>query len=63
MALEIIMDKEVKEIQSEQVRYHKRMAAGAWLDGEEMGEKGSATMPEANSDHGKFTTGIDKKNA
>lgn len=57
------MDKEVKEIQSEQVRYHTRMAAGAWLDGEEMGEKGSATMPEANSDHGKFTTGIDKKNA
>lgn len=57
------MDKDVKEMQSEDVRYKARIAAGAWLDGEEMGEKGSATMPEANSDHGNFKTGIDKKNA
>ncbi len=57
------MDKEVKEMQSEQVRYKARMAAGAWLEGEEMGEKGSATMPEANSDHGNFTSGVEKKNA
>ena len=57
------MDKEDKEMQSEQVRYKARMAAGAWLDGEEMGEKGSATMPEANSDHGNFTSGVEKKNA
>jgi len=57
------MDKEVKEMQSEEVRYKARMAAGAWLTGEEMGEKGSATMPEANSDHGNFTSGVDKKNA
>jgi hypothetical protein len=59
------MDKEVKELQSEQVRQHTRMAAGAWLTGSEMKEKAKATMPEANSDHGNFTTnkGVDKRNA
>jgi hypothetical protein len=57
------MDKECKEMQSEDVRYKARIAAGAWLDGEEMTEKGSATMPDANSDHGMCKSGIDKKNA
>ena len=59
------MDKEVKEMQSEQVKYRTRMAAGAWLDGQQMKEKATATMPLANSDHGNFSQnkGVDKKNA
>jgi hypothetical protein len=59
------MDKEVKEMQSEQVKYRTRMAAGAWLDGQQMKEKQTATMPLANSDHGNFSQnkGVDKKNA
>ena len=59
------MEKEVKELQSEQVRQHTRMAAGAWIEGSEMKEKGTATMPKANSDHGNFSSqkGIDKGNA
>jgi hypothetical protein len=59
------MDKEVKELQSEDVRYKARMAAGAWLTGESLKEKGTATMPEANSDHGNFSQnkGVDKSNA
>jgi hypothetical protein len=58
------MEKEVKELQSEQVRQHTRMAAGAWVTGETLKEQSKATMPEANSDHGNFTNkGIDKKNA
>jgi hypothetical protein len=54
-----------KEMQSEQVRQHTRMAAGAWLTGESLKEKGTATMPKANSDHGNFSQnkGVDKKNA
>ena len=59
------MDKEVKEMQSEEVRYKARMAAGAWVNGEQMKEKGTATMPLANSDHGNFSEpkGVDKRNA
>jgi hypothetical protein len=59
------MDKEVKEMQSEDVRYKARMAAGAWVNGEQMKEKGTATMPLANSDHGNFSEpkGVDKRNA
>ena len=53
-----------KDEQSEQVKQHHRMAAGAWVDGEEVGEQGSATMPKANSDHGNFGgKGIEKSNA
>ena len=59
------MDKEVKELQSEQVRQKTRIAAGAWVTGESLKEQSKATMPEANSDHGNFSQnkGIDKKNA
>jgi hypothetical protein len=59
------MDKEVKEMQSEDVRYKARMAAGAWVDGCELKENGTATMPLANSDHGNFSQnkGVDKRNA
>jgi hypothetical protein len=59
------MEKEVKELQSEAVRQHTRMAAGAWITGESLKEKGTATMPKANSDHGNFSQnkGVDKKNA
>jgi hypothetical protein len=59
------MDKEVKEMQSEQVSQRARIAAGAWLDGQSMKEKSTATMPLANSDHGNFSQnkGVDKKNA
>jgi hypothetical protein len=59
------MDKEVKEMQSEQVRQKARMGAGAWVTGESMKEQSKATMPEANSDHGNFsqTKGVDKSNA
>jgi hypothetical protein len=59
------MDKELKEYQSESVKQHVRMAAGAWVTGSELGEKASATLPKANSDHGNFSQnkGIDKKNA
>lgn len=54
-----------KDIHDEEVNQHKRMASGAWVDGEELAEEGSATMTEANSDHGDFTKnkGIDKHNA
>jgi hypothetical protein len=54
-----------KELQSEQVRQHTRMAAGAWVTGSEIKEKAKATMPEANSDHGNFSQnkGVDKSNA
>lgn len=47
----------------EDVHQHHRMAAGAWVDGEELSEANSATMPKANSDHGNFKSSIDKKNA
>ena len=53
-----------KDEQSEIVKQHHRMAAGAWVTGSELKEQGSATMPEANSDHGNFGgKGIDKSNA
>ena len=54
-----------KELQSEQVRQHTRMAAGAWVNGSQMKEQSKATMTEANSDHGNFSQnkGVDKKNA
>jgi hypothetical protein len=45
------------------VGYHKRMATGAWLNGEKLSEEGSATMPKANADHGLIGTAIQKKNA
>ena len=59
------MDKEVKELQSEQVRQKTRIAAGAWVTGESLKEESRATMPEANSDHGNFSQnkGVDKSNA
>ena len=59
------MDKEVKELQSEQVRQKTRIAAGAWVTGESLKEQSKATMPEANSDHGNFSqnNGVDKSNA
>ena len=50
--------------QSEAVKQHHRMAAGAWITGDTYKEQGSATMPKANSDHGNFGgKGIDKSNA
>jgi len=54
-----------KEQQSEQVRQHTRMGAGAWVTGETLKEQSKATMPEANSDHGNFSQpkGVDKSNA
>ena len=54
-----------KEQQSEQVRQHTRMGAGAWVTGETLKEESKATMPEANSDHGTFSQpkGVDKSNA
>ena len=59
------MEKELKELQSEQVRQHTRMAAGAWVTGDTLKEQSKATMPEANSDHGNFSQpkGVDKSNA
>jgi len=59
------MNKEVKELQSEQVRQKTRIAAGAWVTGESLKEESKATMPEANSDHGNFSQnkGVDKSNA
>jgi hypothetical protein len=58
------MANDVKELQSEGVKQHTRMATGAWIDGSELKEKGSATMPLANSDHGNFTkSSIEKSNA
>jgi hypothetical protein len=46
------MSQDVKDMQIEEVRYKARMAAGAWVDGQSLSEVGSATMPQANSDHG-----------
>jgi hypothetical protein len=54
----------LKEEQSEIVKQHHRMAAGAWVTGETLKEQGSATLPKANSDHGNFSNkGVDKRNA
>ena len=54
-----------KQQQDETVRQHHRMAAGAWINGSELKEKGTATIPQANSDHGNFSQnkGVDKSNA
>jgi hypothetical protein len=54
-----------KEQQSELVPQHHRMAAGAWVNGTQLKEQGSATVSKANSDHGDFTSGkgVDKRNA
>ena len=59
------MENEVKEYQSEAVRQKARNAAGAWINGSELKEKGTATIPKANSDHGNFSQnkGVDKSNA
>ena len=59
------MENEVKEYQSEAVRQKARNASGAWINGSELKEKGTATLPKANSDHGNFSEpkGVDKKNA
>jgi hypothetical protein len=59
------MENEVKQYQSEDVRQKARNAAGAWINGSEMKEKGTATQPKANSDHGNFSQnkGVDKRNA
>jgi hypothetical protein len=43
------------------VNMRKRIGHGAWLDGESLDEKGSATMPKANSDHGNFESSAIKK--
>jgi len=54
-----------KDQQSEQVKQHERMAAGAWVTGDTLKEKSTATLPKANSDHGNFSQnkGVDKSNA
>ena len=52
-----------KDQQSEIVKQHHRMAAGAWVNGEQLEEKGSATLPKANSDHGNVKSAIRKDNA
>ena len=59
------MENEVKQYQSEDVRQKARNAAGAWINGSEMKEKGTATQPKANSDHGNFSSGkgVEKSNA
>ena len=51
--------------QSENVKQHHRMAAGAWVTGDTLKEKGTATLPKAHSDHGNFSEpkGVDKRNA
>jgi hypothetical protein len=55
----------LKDEQSEAVRQQHRNATGAWITGQEYKEQGSPTQPEANSDHGNFSSnkGIDKRNA
>ena len=53
-----------KEVLQEDVSQHKRMASGAWINGEQLKEESKATMTEANSDHGNFTkSSIEKSNA
>ena len=51
------------QMKEDAVGYHKRMAQGAWLNGEKESELNSATMPKANSDHGIIGSAIQKKNA
>jgi hypothetical protein len=52
-----------KDQMIEEVSQHKRVAVGAWIDGESLAQQGSATIPKANSDHGNITSAIEKKNA
>ena len=52
-----------KDQMDENVRQHTRMAIGAWVDGEQIPEYNSATMPKANSDHGNIGSAIKKDNA
>mgnify|MGYP006293872563 CR=1 FL=1 len=53
-----------KDMLIEEVSQHKRLASGAWINGEQLPEERSATMTEANSDHGNFTSSaIHKDNA
>ena len=47
------MDEILKEMQSDLVKQKTRIGVGAWLDGSSMTEQGSATMPKANSAHGR----------
>ena len=51
------------QVNENAVKQHTRMAIGAWVTGEAIGEKGSATMPKANSDHTNIGSAIQKKNA
>jgi hypothetical protein len=59
------MATDVKDEQQEAVKQHHRIAAGAWINGSELKEQGTATQPQANSDHGNFSQnkGVDKSNA
>lgn len=59
------MSDTAKQEQQEAVPQHHRMAAGAWVNGSQLKETNSATLPKANSDHGNFSQnkGVDKKNA
>ena len=58
------MANETTNEKQEAIPQHHRMAAGAWITGSELKEQGSATMPEANSDHGNFTgKGVENSNA
>jgi hypothetical protein len=59
------MAEDAKQEQQEAVKQHHRMAAGAWVNGSQLKETNSATLPKANSDHGNFSQnkGVDKKNA
>jgi hypothetical protein len=43
------------------VNQHKRLAGGAWIEGEKYQEESKATMPKANSDHGHFESSAIKK--
>lgn len=54
-----------KDQQGENVKQHHRMAAGAWVTGDTLKEKSTATLPKANSDHGNFSQnkGVEKSNA
>lgn len=54
-----------KDQTNETVKQHHRMAAGAWVNGQTLKEESKATLPEANSDHGKFSQnkGVQKSNA
>jgi hypothetical protein len=53
-----------KDEMSENVRQKHRLGVGAWINGSELKEQATATMPKANSDHGNFEkSSIEKRNA